>query len=103
MSSKIVNNFIITISEQDLQAEKRKASTLKKTQWWKRKLSKKMCFYCSKEFPLSQLTMDHIVPIIRGGKTAKSNVVVACKICNSAKKYLLPTEWEDYLNKLKEN
>jgi 5-methylcytosine-specific restriction endonuclease McrA len=41
--------------------------------------------------------MDHIVPIIRGGKASKNNVVPACKECNSKKKYLLPLEWEEYL------
>jgi len=43
------------------------------------------------------LTMDHIVPIARGGRSTKSNVVPACKTCNNAKKQLLPMEWEEYL------
>lgn len=37
--------------------------------------------------------MDHKVPIIRGGRTTKGNVVPACKPCNDAKKHSLPTEW----------
>jgi hypothetical protein len=41
--------------------------------------------------------MDHIVPVIRGGKTTKGNVVPVCKECNNKKKYLLPMEWEAYL------
>lgn len=41
--------------------------------------------------------MDHVVPISRGGKTTKSNVVPCCKECNNAKKQLLPMEWEDYI------
>jgi len=36
--------------------------------------------------------MDHIVPIVRGGKSVKSNVVPACKECNNKKKYLTPVE-----------
>jgi len=44
--------------------------------------------------------MDHIVPLIRGGKSVKSNIVTACKACNSQKKHLLPIEWEAYLNSL---
>ena len=47
--------------------------------------------------------MDHIVPIVRGGRTVHSNVVPACKECNSKKKYLLPTEWEEYLASMKKN
>ena len=41
--------------------------------------------------------MDHLVPIVRGGKTTRANCVPACKECNSRKKYLLPMEWEEYL------
>jgi 5-methylcytosine-specific restriction endonuclease McrA len=45
--------------------------------------------------------MDHIVPLIRGGKTTKGNVAPVCKECNSKKKYLLPMEWEAYLQDFK--
>lgn len=41
--------------------------------------------------------MDHVVPLIRGGKSVKSNMVTACKDCNNKKKHLLPIEWEEYL------
>lgn len=41
--------------------------------------------------------MDHIVPLIRGGKSTRANTVAACRQCNSRKKYLLPVEWEEYL------
>ena len=40
------------------------------------------------------MTMDHIVPIIRGGKSTKGNVVPACKECNTKKKHSLLMEWE---------
>jgi 5-methylcytosine-specific restriction protein A len=36
--------------------------------------------------------MDHIVPIARGGKSTKGNVVPCCKKCNNEKKYLTPVE-----------
>ena len=36
--------------------------------------------------------MDHILPVVRGGKSTKSNCVVCCKECNNAKKYLTPAE-----------
>ena len=44
--------------------------------------------------------MDHIIPITRGGKASRNNVVPCCKECNTKKKYLLPIEWEEYLNNL---
>jgi 5-methylcytosine-specific restriction endonuclease McrA len=36
--------------------------------------------------------MDHIVPISRGGKSSKRNVVACCKECNYKKKYLTPAD-----------
>jgi 5-methylcytosine-specific restriction endonuclease McrA len=51
---------------------------------------------------LSNLTMDHVVPLIRGGRSIKNNLVPACKECNNKKKYLLPMEWEEYLKGRKE-
>jgi 5-methylcytosine-specific restriction endonuclease McrA len=43
--------------------------------------------------------MDHIVPIARGGRSTKGNLVPACKQCNNKKKQLLPMEWKSYLQK----
>jgi len=84
----------ITINKdpQHIAREKRKARALKQTQWWKNKISKGICYYCGKEFDLRQLTMDHIVPISRGGQSTKSNVVVCCKDCNNKKKYMTPVD-----------
>ena len=31
--------------------------------------------------------MDHLIPIVRGGKSTKKNVVPACKACNTEKSY----------------
>ncbi len=42
--------------------------------------------------------MDHIIPITRGGKGSRNNVVPCCKECNTKKKYLLPMEWDAYLS-----
>ena len=43
------------------------------------------CLYCGNEFSRSHLTMDHVVPISRGGKTEWTNIVAACNPCNSTK------------------
>ncbi len=72
--------------------EKDKARQLRKSQWWQAKLSKGVCHYCGKTFPKEELTMDHKVPLARGGKSTKGNLVVSCKTCNSDKKYLTPAE-----------
>ncbi len=72
--------------------ERQKAKEMRKTAWWKNELAKGICHYCKKKFPLEELSMDHVVPVVRGGKTKKGNVVVCCKTCNSEKKYLTPVE-----------
>lgn len=48
------------------------------------------CAYCKRSTALS---MDHIVPISRGGPHASNNVAAACKSCNSSKGRKLLTEW----------
>lgn len=90
-------NFIIQVSDRELKNERQKARLLRQSRWWKQKLAEGKCFYCQQKFPPAELTMDHIVPLIRGGKTTKGNVVPVCKACNHKKKYLLLMEWEDYL------
>ncbi len=38
--------------------------------------------------------MDHLVPLARGGRSTKGNLVPACKECNTKKKYWLAFEFE---------
>jgi 5-methylcytosine-specific restriction endonuclease McrA len=91
--------FIIDINEEHIRRERQKARELRKTQWWKRRRASGLCHYCSRKVTPNQLTMDHIVPVIRGGKTTKGNVVPACKACNTKKKYNLLMDWDDYLGR----
>ena len=86
---------------EDLKRERRKARELKQSQWWKNRRAYNHCHYCEREVSARELTMDHIVPLARGGKTTKSNVVPCCKECNEQKLHLLPVEWETYLERLR--
>ena len=45
--------------------------------------------------------MDHVIPLARGGRSVKENLVACCKDCNNKKKYFIPAEWADYLKSLK--
>ena len=90
-------SFDVTVSEEEIKRERQKAKDLRSSQWWKRRCSKGVCHYCGMKVSPRALTMDHIVPIIRGGKSSKGNVVPACKECNSKKKHSLLMEWEEYL------
>ena len=84
------------LDEADIKREKRKARELRATQWWKRRIAKGLCYYCERNITTKELTMDHIVPLARGGKSTKGNLVTACKECNN-KKNLLPMEWDEYI------
>ncbi len=102
MSEKLdFSHWFIPVDEEEIRREKAKARELRRSQWWKNVLARGKCYYCGRKFHPSQLTMDHLVPLARGGKSKKSNLVPACKECNSKKKYLLPIEWEEYLQRLK--
>ena len=97
------HDFFIPVSAEKIVKEKRKAQTLRKSQWWKNKRGHNRCYYCQKTFNAKDLTMDHVIPLVRGGKSTKSNIVPSCKDCNTRKSYLLPTEWQEYLKDLRGN
>ena len=44
-----------------------------------------MCMYCGSQYPEGLLTRDHIVPLSQGGQDVWSNVVSACRSCNTRK------------------
>lgn len=94
-------SFFMEIEEEDMRRERNRARELRKSAWWKNKLAQGRCHYCGGVFKPSELTLDHLVPVARGGRSTKGNCVPACKECNNRKKNLLPIEWEDYLEKLK--
>ncbi len=50
------------------------------------------CQFCGKRFSTSQLSLDHIVPRSRGGRSTWENVVCACLDCNVKKGGKLPRE-----------
>lgn len=92
--------FFETSSPEHVRREKEKARALRKTQWWRRQIAGGVCRYCGGRFRPEDLTMDHIVPLIRGGSSTRGNVAPSCKDCNNKKKYLLPIEWDDYLQRM---
>lgn len=44
-----------------------------------------VCQYCGNSFSKSHLTLDHVIPIVQGGKKCWENIVTACKPCNQRK------------------
>lgn len=77
-----------TVDPKQIAQEKAKARELRASSWWKQQLGKGICYHCEQKFSREELTMDHLIPISRGGRSTKKNIVVACKQCNSLKKNL---------------
>ena len=44
-----------------------------------------ICQYCKQMFSYKDLTLDHVIPKSKGGKTEWSNIVSACRKCNNDK------------------
>ena len=86
------SRFLVEVSEEQIRREREKARELRASQWWKRRRAAGICHHCGEKFSPKDLTMDHLVPIIRGGKSSKGNLVPSCKKCNTERKYQLPFE-----------
>ena len=93
-------SFFTDIPEEQLRRERQKARELRRTQWWRNRIAPGVCHYCGSKNAPGELTLDHIVPLVRGGRSTRGNCVPACKSCNTHKRDLLPTEWQEYLDTL---
>jgi 5-methylcytosine-specific restriction endonuclease McrA len=87
------SGFLVEVDDATLRRERAKARELRASPWWKRRCSRGICHYCGKEVGAKSLTMDHLVPLVRGGRSNKGNLVPSCKDCNTRKKYHLAFEW----------
>ncbi|MES2767941.1 MAG: HNH endonuclease [Bdellovibrionota bacterium] len=86
-------NFYAPQDPKQLKKERDKARDLKKTSWWNQKIQAGICYYCEKKFSKDNLTMDHKVPIARGGTSSMNNIVCCCKACNTKKKSLTSVDF----------
>lgn len=85
-----------------MKKEREKAQQLRKSTWWQNLIrNNAKCYYCGKFLSHEQTTMDHIVPVSRGGSSTKGNIVVACKECNNLKKDMTAVEWTLHLEEMK--
>lgn len=51
------------------------------------------CFYCGKKLGKNK-TLDHIIPVSRGGDNSIKNLVACCEDCNYSKGALTLGEWK---------
>lgn len=57
------------------------------------------CVYCGRFIPFDEMTIDHIVPLSKGGTNYEKNLQCCCKECNLMKQDLLE---RDFYRKMKE-
>jgi 5-methylcytosine-specific restriction endonuclease McrA len=50
------------------------------------------CQFCKRTLPASELTLDHVVPRSRGGRSSWENLVACCYQCNNRKGDRTPEE-----------
>lgn len=72
--------------------EREKARALRATDWWRALIAKGECHYCRRVFPAAELTLDHVIPVARGGRSTRGNCVPCCRDCNAKKKARTPAE-----------
>ena len=82
----------VTADERFIKRERAKARELRKTPYFQALLRQGICHYCRRKFPVSELTLDHLVPVTRGGRSTRGNLVVCCRKCNQEKGMLTPAE-----------
>ena len=67
-----------------------------------------VCAYCRRQTALPafhanreriRATLDHRVPLSRGGAMRGDNLVLACNKCNNEKGDMLPDEWRDFMKR----
>lgn len=51
------------------------------------------CAYCTQLMHPRDKTLDHVVPVAKGGKHSITNAVIACRSCNSRKGARTPDQW----------
>lgn len=56
-----------------------------------------LCFWCNRDISGGAHTIDHYIPLARGGSNYAANIVLACAPCNSSKGNKMPEEFITYL------
>ena len=50
---------------------------------WKHK--EHICYYCRRPLTNEMATLDHVIPLSRGGRTNQKNCILSCYPCNKKK------------------
>lgn len=81
------NGKIISHNQNAIRRQAQRSGYLSLAEW--REILEKQnfcCAYCTRRFDdVLAPTVDHVVPLSRGGQHARENIVAACQSCNSRK------------------
>ena len=58
---------------------------------------------CRRQVGAKALTADHVIPLVRGGRSIRANMVPCCKDCNTRKQSLLAWQWDAYVEGFSED
>ena len=62
-----------------------------------------LCAYCGRHRNIKYMTIDHIIPISKGGTDEISNLQCTCKACNNLKEDMFPSEFTDFIRHILRN
>lgn len=103
-ASKKLKGFKVTHLEEDETIEEPKKIKRKQFSSTDRakiySKNKGRCAICGRFVPYDSFTVDHIVPLAKGGTNELSNLQCACKVCNRIKQDILPEELMDKLTEI---
>lgn len=55
------------------------------------------CAYCGRRRQFKHMTVDHIIPLSKGGTDDVDNLQCTCKMCNRLKDNMLPHEFTEFV------
>lgn len=98
--AKLKNYHVLEVETSNLIAtssKRRNFSINKRVQIYNKNQGR--CAICGRFIPFDEFTVDHIIPLAKGGTNSDNNLQCACKTCNMLKQDILP---EDLMDKITE-
>lgn len=96
-ATKKLKGFQVVNVDEPTKVKRKQFTTTERTIIYNK--NKGRCAICGRFVPYDEFTVDHIIPLAKGGTNELHNLQCACKVCNLIKQDILP---EDLMDKLSE-